>query len=225
MASKKSEKKYKNNTTSKNGNSIKNAFSWFRKSIKNDTDMNADKNIDVLDVIGIVQKVLYPNAASVASLESYKAIYTVEDGMLYVESPMALAGVQVQLTLDGRSKKEDMRTAQDLKGFEQASAWLTDEDYLLLAYSLSGKTLIPGKHAILYIGDSELTSVRIADASGHNVMAVAGEGTTNIETMGSRVQRQEGIYDLQGRKLSPLSTHLSPLKKGVYIINGRKVVK
>lgn len=54
MASKKSEKKYKNNTTSKNGNSMKNAFSWFRKSIKNDTDMNADKNAEHNDNIKFV---------------------------------------------------------------------------------------------------------------------------------------------------------------------------
>ena len=31
-------------------------------------------------------------------------------------------------------------------------------------------------------------------------------------------------YDLQGRNLSPLTPRLSPLKKGIYIINGKKVV-
>ena len=48
--------------------------------------------------------------------------------------------------------------------------------------------------------------------------------------MGSKVMRQEGIYDLQGRKLkaeanSSLFTIHSSLKKGVYIVNGEKVVK
>ena len=40
------------------------------------------------------------------------------------------------------------------------------------------------------------------------------------------------IYDLQGRcvgsaktDLSPLTSHLSPLKKGLYIVNGRKIIQ
>ena len=189
-------------------------------------DMNIDQRIDVLDVIGIVQRVLYPNGSSTASVpEEIQAVYTIEDGVLYVESPVALGGVQVQLSLDGRCEKSDVRTAQDLNGFEQASVWLTDDDYLLLAYSMNGKTLSAGKHALLYIGDADITQMRLGDVIGRPVNAIAGEGTTNIATMGSRVKRQEGIYDLQGRKLSPLTSHLSPLKKGVYIINGQKVVK
>jgi len=31
-------------------------------------------------------------------------------------------------------------------------------------------------------------------------------------------------YDLQGRRVSPISSHPSPLKKGIYIENGRKRV-
>ena len=188
-------------------------------------DMNADKNIDVLDVIGIVQKVLHPNGAMATSINNDKAVYTVEDGMLYVESSVALGGVQVQVTVDGKSKKSDVRTSKELGGFEQASAWLTDEDYLLIAYSMSGKTLTPGKHALLYLGDGELSTLRLADINGHNVTVIAGQGTTCVDAMGSRVQRQEGVYDLQGRKLSSQATHLSPLRKGVYIINGQKVLK
>ena len=188
-------------------------------------DMNSDKNIDVLDVIGIVQKVLNPNGASAASLQEYQVVYTVEDGILYVESPIDLAGVQVQLTLDGRGKKEKVRVSEDLDGFEQASAWLTDDDYLLLAYSMSGKTLSAGKHALLYVGDSDISQLRISDVNGHNVTVIAGNGATQIDVMGSRVQRQEGIYDLYGRKLSTINSQLSTFKKGVYIINGKKVVK
>ena len=189
-------------------------------------DMNSDKNIDVLDVIGIVQKVLNPNGASTASLQNHQVVYTVEDGVLYVESPIDLAGIQVQLNLDGRCKKSDIRTTQELNGFEQASAWMTDDDYLLLAYSMNGKTLTAGKHALLYVSDSDISQLRISDVNGHNVKVIAGDGATQIDVMGSRVQRQEGIYDLYGRKLSTLnSSQFSIMKKGVYIINGKKVVK
>ena len=98
-------------------------------------------------------------------------------------------------------------------------------DYLLLAYSMNGKTLESGKHALLYIGDSDITQLRLSDAYGRQIKAIAGQGTTNVTTMGSRIKRQEGIYDLQGRKLLTFNSQLSTLKKGVYIINGQKVVK
>jgi hypothetical protein len=116
-------------------------------------------------------------------------------------------------------------TTSDLDGFEKASAWLSDEDYLLIAYSLTGKTMAAGRHALLDIGDADISQLRLSDAYGHNVKVVAGQGTTNIETMGSRVMRQKGVYDLQGRKLSNLRSPFSTLKKGVYIIDGKKVVK
>ena len=188
-------------------------------------DMNSDKNIDVLDVIGIVQKVLNPNGASVASLQEYQVVYTVENNILFVESPIDLAGIQVQLSLNERCKKENVRTSDELKGFEQASAWLTDDDYLLLAYSMSGKTLSAGKHALLYVGDSDISQLRISDVNGHNVKVIAGDGATQIDVMGSRVQRQEGIYDLYGRKLVVGKSSNRKLPHGVYIINGKKVVK
>ena len=54
MDSKKSEKKYKNSTRNKKGNSISNALSWLRKSFKNDSDIEADKNTDHSDNIKFV---------------------------------------------------------------------------------------------------------------------------------------------------------------------------
>lgn len=185
-------------------------------------DMNADKCIDILDVIGIIQKILNPNAApAMISVESM-AVYTIEDGVLYVETPIALAGVQVQVNNTADSQYQ---VAEDLDGFEHTSAWLSDNDMLFLAYNMNGKTLTEGKHALLIIGDGDVTNLRLSDTQGHNVPVEFGGQTTGVDAMGSKVQTQKGIYDLQGRKLSPFNSHLSTLKKGVYIINGEKVVK
>ena len=181
--------------------------------------MNEDNMIDVLDVMGIVKGILNPSLLASAQIEG-SAVYFIEDGTLYVESPVTLGGVQVQLTLDGRDNMEEISVASDLDGFETASAWLSDNDYLFLAYSMNGKTLTPGKHALLHIGEAEITSLRLSDAQGKNVSVNADE-TTGIDRMGKHVMNINGVYDLQGRKLSPLT----PLKKGIYIINGEKVVK
>ena len=184
-------------------------------------DMNADKLIDIFDVVGIIRGILNPSLLSTASLNDEPAIYSVEDGVVYVESPVFLGGIQVQLTLDGRNQMEDVKVAKDLDGFETASAWLSDNDYLFLAYSMNGKTLTPGKHALLYIGNADITSIRLSDTTGKNVNVSNGDGTTGIDRMGKYVMNINGIYDLQGRKLSSTT----PLKNGIYIINGKKVVK
>ena len=54
-------------------------------------------------------------------------------------------------------------------------------------------------------------------------------GTTSIDAMGSKVMQLEGVYDLQGRRVkaeanSSLFTLHSSLKKGVYIVNGKKII-
>ena len=187
-------------------------------------DMNTDQSIDILDVIGIIQKILNPSAAREMSIES-TAIYTIENGVLYVESPVALAGVQVQLSLPQPLQKEgEITVANDLNGFEHTSAWLTENDYLFLAYNLNGKTLSAGKHALLKIGDASITTLRLSDAQGCNVQAITDE-TTSITTLASKMKQQGGIFNLKGQKVSGKAIDLKKLPKGVYIINGEKVVK
>ena len=186
-------------------------------------DMNTDNVIDILDVMGIVKGILNPNLLAASMIES-SATYTIEDGVLYVESDVALGGVQVQLTTDGRCKMEDVRVAEGLDGFEHASAWLSDNDYLFLAYSLNGRTLASGKHALLHIGDAEIASLRLSDTQGRNVNVSNGE-TTGVDRMGSNVMHVKGIYTLGGQKLSGNATDLKKLPKGIYIVNGEKVIK
>ena len=134
---------------------------------------------------------------------------------------MALAGVQVQLSLTG---EQNITVAEDLNGFEYASAWLSDNDYLFLAYNMNGKTLTAGKHALLHIGDAMIAQIRLSDAYGHNVQVI-GDDATRVNRMATDVMTIPGIYDIQGRKLTGNSNQQTRLPKGVYIINGQKVVK
>jgi hypothetical protein len=80
---------------------------------------------------------------------------------------------------------------------------------------MTGKSIAPGKQAILRIGDATLNDVVISNARGGNVLAVNGNATSVSEVAGEDVE-VEGIYDLVGRKLKQIS---SP---GVYIVNGKK---
>ena len=183
-------------------------------------DINKDLQIDILDVVGIIRTILTPEAG-VNSLAMATATYTVENGIVYVESPVALAGVQIQLATEKGSR---ITATDEMDDFEQTSSWLSDNDYIYLAYSMSGKTLPAGKHAVLNIGNAKIMDVRLSDAAGTNVEAKAGQ-TTNITRLGADVMNVPGIYTLTGVKVSGRSSDLNRLPAGVYIVDGRKVVK
>jgi len=190
--------------------------------VKCAADVNEDNVIDILDVQGIINTILNPSMASAHIMVEGTATYSIENGILYVESPVALGGVQVQVNVP---EKTDITTLDDLKGFEQAGAWLSDNDYLFLAYNMNGKTLSAGKHALLRIGNGQVTNIRLGDADGKNVAAIAGIGITNIDNMATNVRLQQGIYNLKGQKISGNADEMNKLPKGVYIINGTKVLK
>ena len=183
-------------------------------------DVNTDLQIDILDVVGIIRTILNPNA-DVSSMAMATATYTVENGIVYVDSPVDLAGVQIQIATE---KGSEVTATGEMEGFEQASSWLSDNDFIYLAYSMSGKTLAAGKHAILNIGNAKIMDIRLSDAAGKNVEAKAGE-LSSITRLGSDVMNVSGIYTLTGVKLSGRSSDLNRLPAGIYIVDGKKVVK
>lgn len=183
-------------------------------------DINKDLQIDILDVVGIIRTILNPNA-DVSSMAMATATYTVENGIVYVDSPVDLAGVQIQIATE---KGSQIKATDEIEGFEQASSWLSDNDFLFLAYSMSGKTLAAGKHAILNIGNAKIMDIRLSDAAGKNVEAKAGQ-ETSVTRLGADVMNVSGIYTLTGVKLSGRSSDLKKLPAGVYIVDGKKVVK
>lgn len=183
-------------------------------------DVNTDLQIDILDVVGIIRTILNPNA-DVSSMAMATATYTVENGIVYVDSPVDLAGVQIQIATE---KGSEVTATGEMEGFEQASSWLSDNDFIYLAYSMSGKTLTAGKHAILNIGNAKIMDIRLSDAAGKNVEAKAGE-LSSITRLGSDVMNVSGIYTLTGVKLSGRSSDLNRLPAGVYIVDGKKMVK
>lgn len=183
-------------------------------------DVNTDLQIDILDVVGIIRTILNPNA-DVSSMAMATATYTVENGIVYVDSPVDLAGVQIQIATE---KGSEVTATGEMEGFEQASSWLSDNDFIYLAYSMSGKTLTAGKHAILNIGNAKIMDIRLSDAAGKNVEAKAGE-LSSITRLGSDVMNVSGIYTLTGVKLSGRSSDLQKLPAGIYIVDGKKMVK
>lgn len=186
-------------------------------------DMNSDNTIDVLDVVGIIEKILGKNDNDGDASAQATATYSVEDGKVWVNSPVALAGVQVLVRPQGDGSP---KAAADLDGFEQAGAWIHGSDYVFLGYNASGKTIPAGRHAILDIGDgAELKSLVLSDPRGKNV-SVEGEvtGADKLKAAAATLGRK-GIYTTDGVKVEVDEDKIGSLPHGVYIINGNKVLR
>ena len=142
-------------------------------------DVNGDGTIDILDIVGVINIITnrggMPDANPVAT-----AYYSIEDGILFVDTPVELGGVQ--FVLNGIDS-QNIEVLQALEGFEQVKADVSDGT-LFMAYSMSGKRLPAGKHALLRIGEGQITTVALSDPEGHNVLAIAGgAGVEEHETL------------------------------------------
>lgn len=185
-------------------------------------DVNVDQDIDILDVIGIIKLITNPSA-NVTAMAEAEAIYSVENGVVYVDCPVELAGVQVMLNA---THDATITPTEVLNGFERVGAWLGKNSYVFLAYNMADRTIPAGKHALLTIGDATLTDLRLADKQGHNVLAyVATPTVIDVIPADGKAIRHPGIYDLMGRKISSQASDLDRLAPGIYIVNGQKVVK
>ena len=142
-------------------------------------DVNGDGNIDILDIVGVINIITnrggLPDANPVAT-----AYYSIEDGTLFVDTPVELGGVQ--FVLNGIDS-QNIEVLQVLEGFEQVKADVSDGT-LFMAYSMSGKRLPAGKHALLRIGEGQINTVALLDPEGHNVLAIlSGTGVGEHETL------------------------------------------
>lgn len=185
-------------------------------------DLNADSEIDILDVVGIIRRILNPGANPAAGVEAV-ASYIVEDGILYIDSPVAIAGVQFNLDME---RNAAVAPCSVLDGFEQAGAWIADNEYIFMAYTLSGRRIEPGRHAVANIGSANILSLKLSDADGSNIAAVVEDVTMGVGDVSTTINRKaEGVYNIHGMRVGDNASDLDHLPRGVYIVNGAKVVK
>ena len=139
-------------------------------------DVNKDGEIDVMDIVRIVN-IIVSGKSGDEPASGATAVYSIEDGILYVDTPVALGGVQVYLNCDNDANIE---TLSAMDKFERVGQFVNDGRYLFMAYSLSGEKLAPGKHAILRIGRADVEEMILADAKGNEVLAVEDAMSVNV---------------------------------------------
>ena len=178
-------------------------------------DVNSDNFVNILDVVGTINLILGNTAAANMLQGMATAEYTVEDGLLYIDCPVTMAGLQVLFkTEDGELRCEPLEI---LNGRENVSS-MKDESCLFMSYSLCGRTIPAGRHAILRVGNAQVMGIILSDVNGREVLAEY-RTPTFIETIQpeQQVKPREGIFDMMGRKIQ------APQQKGVYVIDGKKV--
>lgn len=148
-------------------------------------DVNADAEIDILDVVGtvnIINNVGAPDASAAAT-----ASYWIKDGILYVESANGIAGVQVHL--NGIEADTTVTPLDGLNGFETMGDMDEQGNYLFLGFSLSGKSISAGSHALLRVGNASIDQLVLSDSYGKKIMVA---DATNFSGVGALECMQMG---------------------------------
>ena len=153
-------------------------------------DVYGDGVIDILDIVGIINIILYGDQGNKADYEQQTAIYTVENDTLYINTPVALGGLQFSLA---NCSRDDIELLEAMKGFEIVHCTNPDGSLTMLAYSMTGKTVPVGKTALLKFRDVnfEIQNVLLSDEVGHNVIALKGGtvGITDAETLPAQIMK------------------------------------
>ena len=184
-------------------------------------DVNEDGVINILDIVGVINIIAHPSTASVSVAEA-SAVYTIVDGILYVDSPVALGGVQV--TVDAAPGVE-VQTLESLDEMERNWFQIDENTRMLLSYSMCGKSIPAGKTPLLDLGNASMLDIVLSDIHGNELMITSGDIPTIIDNVRVDSNTATGIYDLMGRKISSKASDLNRLPSGIYIVNGVKVVK
>lgn len=179
-------------------------------------DVNSDQIVNILDVVGTINIILgrTPSASRQQALTT--AEYTIENGLLYIDSPVRLAGLQILF----KSSEGDLRCKplDVLHGMEYAQ--ITNPEgpsSMFLSYSLSGRSIPAGHRAVLRVDDAEVAGIVLSDEYGHEVLANYSQPTVIEHILPEQhLESRPGIYDMMGRKVKAPRT-------GVYVIDGKKV--
>ncbi|MGZ2370677.1 S8 family serine peptidase [Ancylomarina sp. YFZ004] len=150
-------------------------------------DINGDKNINVLDITGIINLVLHPaTKSSPSSSRAMLAEFYIRQDTLFANSPVPLGGVQFILH---DTEKGAYQVLPALKDMERAEL-LQGDSLLLLAYSMSGKTIATGEVPLLKLGNLEsyVDGLVLASSNGDKVEGIVSKSKPVFDDLDDKEQ-------------------------------------
>ena len=199
-------------------------------------DLNSDGEIDVFDATQLVSMILAKNgypaesrrvAAEDATQESALLSADGNSVSLNIDQPERFTAFQFEMDVPEGCELEKVRFANRSNRHGLRFAEIGENKYKVVGFSLGNE--------LLHSQDGKLVEMQLSDLSdGHvaigNVLFVTPDeektyfcgGTLSVVTGVDilATDKEEVIYDMSGRKQSSRGS----LKKGVYIINGKKGV-
>ncbi|MDX8339274.1 S8 family serine peptidase [Draconibacterium sp. IB214405] len=144
-------------------------------------DVNYDEAINVLDIVALVNLIMKPEGSTKAGVFGLAQI-SIEDGIVYVDSPVELGGIQ--FTLADVKMEQEVEILEALDGFEVVRKF-EDGKLTILAYSLSGNTISEGKTALLKLNETNnwIFEAILSNTSGQSIDWELKGDVTAIETL------------------------------------------
>lgn len=200
--------------------------------IEEAADINGDGEVNVTDIVLVVNIIMSAQSTNArcignfALTDSDRLTLTEADGQrfgLCLENAGRYVASQLEVrvsdgeTIDGISLNGE-RSGRHLLTYAKTGK----NTYKVVVYSLDNSSFDGHEGELLSIrvaGNGSVSIENIVFVTIGNVekhFAPLGSSTTGIDNSELRTQSSESIFDLQGRRVA------NTVKKGVYIINGKK---
>ena len=136
-------------------------------------DANQDGEINVLDIIAIINIINSDSFnPSNCSNKDDSVVYSVKDGILYFNNNAQVSGIQI---IFKASKDNVIEPLDELNKFQQASSWISDNQYEFIAYGLNDNSALNvGSHAVMKINDAVIKEVIFSSPFGCSIRGISG---------------------------------------------------
>lgn len=185
-------------------------------------DMDGDGEVDVADIVKLVIEVIkhQKEQATAASARGRQLASKAVDLSEYTALQMTVTvpeGSEVKkMTLTGRNRDTHQLICQQTG----------EGQYAVVVYSMENLPLQPVDGCLISVegaGEVQTSNVMLSTRSRERAYldSLPAATVTGIaSTLDATATNGTAVYDLQGRKVNP-----QEMKKGMYIVNGKKVVR
>ena len=188
-------------------------------------DMNSDGEVNVADIILLVKMILEQgnNVQTVqAARSSRQAVDLTKFTAMQLSIDVPTGSSLNSIRLAGRSSDTHQLMYQQT----------ADGSYIVVVWSMDNQDFSPADGQLIEVsveggGEAAARSVLLADRTGGRMtLDCLPVGTvTGIGTISTDGTATADVYDLRGNKVLQKGGLLKQLPKGVYVINGKKVIK
>ena len=183
-------------------------------------DMNHDGDINVADVILIKRIILFGTSSRRVKTRSH-------DDRRALGSLSELTAMQFDITVSDESEMESMI----LLGMNQLTHQIEYEktgecSYRVIIYSMNNQLFTPVNGCLLALNHvDDITNLLFVKPSGERVElnTIPLFMLTGIEFVTTDGNATSNVYDMSGTKVRSAGESLKGLKRGVYIMNGKKI--